>query len=220
MLKRVAAAAVISLLPLTVASAPADAAGSCGVSVPSKVSVTSPYRTITATYSAGCAKYAEWADWSVVHPTQGSFDWLSYDGQSRQTMDWYDWNPTGTYTVRPEDARDANWGHVTQNTRTMSVRLGSRTAASSSRSGRYVTVKATTTRYSPYAAKYRGWSGAKVSLRQKTCSTCSWTWVRSGTTDRNGRVSLKTYASTSRSWQIATVDTSSTWGKASGTLKR
>ncbi len=72
----------------------------------------------------------------------------------------------------------------------------------------------------PQRRTYRAWSGAKVSLRQKSCSSCSWKWVRSGTTDRYGRVSLKAYASTTRYWQIATVDTSNTWGKASTTLKR
>lgn len=223
MLKRVAAAAVISLVPLTVASAPADAARSCGISVPSKVSVYSPYRTVTGRYSDGCRWYADWADWDVVHSTQGWQDWFTYDradGRTSESLDWYDWNPTGTYTVRAAGAFD-RWGNdMTQNSPKMVVKVASKTAGSSYRSGRYVTVKGTATRYSPYAGTYRAWSGAKVSLRQKSCSACSWRWVKSGTTNRYGRVSIKAYASTSRYWQIATVDTSSTWGRASSTLRR
>lgn len=223
MLKRIAAVAALSLVPLAAASAPADAARSCGISVPSKVSIYSPYRTITGWYSAGCRTYADWAVWSVVHPTQGTYDGFVYDradGRTSESLDWYDWNPTGTYSVRPEGAYDRWLNDMTQNSRTMTVKLGSKTAGSSSRSGRYVTVKATATRYSPYAGSYRAWSGAKVSLRQKSCSSCSWRWVASGRTNSYGRASIKTYASTSRYWQIATVDTSTTWGRASGTLRR
>lgn len=220
MLKRVAEAAALSLLPLAASPAPAQAAYSCSVSAPSKVSITSSYRTITGTYSEGCRRYADWATWSVVHPTQGPWDFFFYDGQTSERLDWYDWSPLGTYTVRPEGAYDHNYRRMNQNTRTMTVRLGSRTAASSSRSGRYVTVKATATRYSPNAQTYRGWAGAKVSLRQKSCASCSWKWVKSGKTDSKGRVSIKAYASTNRYWQIATIDSSTTWGKASTTLRR
>ncbi|MEN3123329.1 hypothetical protein [Janibacter sp. LM] len=220
MLKRVAAAAALSLVPTVMVAAPSQAAYSCSISVPSKVSVTSTYRAITAKFSAGCLGYTESAWWDIMHPTQGWEGAFNFDGASSDVEDWYDWSPLGTYTIRPDFAYDYNYNDVHQNTRTMTVRLGSRTAASSSRSGRYVTVRATATRYSPSAGTYRAWSGAKVSLRQKSCSSCSWKWVRSGTTDRYGRVSLKAYASTTRYWQIATVDTSNTWGKASTTLKR
>ncbi|MFJ6132728.1 YggN family protein [Janibacter terrae] len=220
MLKRIAAAAALSLVPTVMVAAPSQAAYSCSVTTPTKVSVTSQYRAVTAKFSSGCLQYTDWGWWSVMHPTQGVTEMVEFDGGSSDTIDWYDWNPVGTYTVRPEGAYDDNFNDVNQNTRTMTVRLGSRTAASSSRSGRYVTVRATATRYSTSAGTYRAWSGAKVSLRQKSCSSCSWKWVRSGTTDRYGRVSLKAYASTTRYWQIATVDTSNTWGKASTTLKR
>lgn len=223
MLTRVAAAAALSLVPVAVTAVPAQAAYSCSVTTPSKVSVTSPYRALTATYSAGCLRYAESAAWSVIHPTQGSFDFIYYDGSSsNQTMDWYDWNPIGTYTVRPEGAYDYNYNAMTQNTRKMTVKIGARQSISTSRSGRYVTVKGTSTRYSrtSYPSGFRAWPGTKVALRQKTCSSCSWTWVKSGTTDRYGRVTLKAYASTTRYWQLATVDTSTTWGRASTSARR
>ena len=218
--KRIAVAAVLSLIPLTVAAAPAQAAGSCGITVPSKVSITTPYRTITGKFSAGCLKNADWAVWDVIHPTRGWEDMFMYEGASTDSLDWYDWNPTGTYAVRPDGAYDSNWDEMTQNSTKMTVKLGSRLAASSSRSGNYVTAKGTATRYSPSAERYRAWAGTKVVLRQKTCASCSWKWVKSGTTDRYGRVSLKAYAGTKRSWQLATVDSSNTWGRTSSTLTR
>lgn len=180
----------------------------------------SPYRTITARFSQGCRNYAESAWWDIVHPTRGYSGSFHFDGRSTDSTDWYDWEPLGTYSVRADYAYDHWYDDMKQNSSTMTVKLGSRTAASSSRSGRYVTVKARATRYSPSAEGYRSWSGTKVALRQKSCQSCSWRWVRSGTTNRDGRVSLKAYTSTSRYWQIATVDTSTTWGRAATTSRR
>ncbi|GAA8850689.1 hypothetical protein DUHN55_35170 [Helicobacter pylori] len=222
MLKRAAAAAALSLVPIAVTAVPAQAAYSCGVTVPSKVSITSEYRTITGKYSRGCLLYAEDAVWSVVHPTQGPWDAFWFSGASSESLDWYSWEPLGTYTVRPEGAYDYNYNDMTQNTTKMTVRLGARQTISTSRAGSYVTVKGTATRFSPnsYPSGFRAWSGTKVTLRQKTCSSCSWKWVKSGTTDRYGRVTLKAYASSARYWQLATADSSTTWGRASSSAKR
>lgn len=220
MLKRVAAAAALSLTPIAATAVPAQAAYSCTVSVPSKVTISSPYRGITARFSSGCLNYGDWGWWSVVHPTQGPTEFLSYEGASSDTMDWYDWNSMGTYTVRPEGAWDLRYNEMTQNSPKMTVKLGARQSAGSSRSGNYVTVKGTSTRYSPSAGTYRPWAGTKVALRTKSCSSCSWKLVKTGTSDRYGRVSLKTYASTARYWRLTTADTGNTWGRASATIRR
>ena len=222
MLKRAAAAAALSLVPIAVTAVPAQAAYSCGVTVPSKVSITSEYRSITGKYSRGCLLYAEDAVWSVVHPTRGPWDAFWFSGASSESLDWYSWEPLGTYTVRPDYAYDYNYNDMTQNTTKMTVKLGARQTISTSRAGSYVTVKGTATRFSSnsYPSGFRAWSGTKVTLRQKTCSSCSWKWVKSGTTDRYGRVTLKAYASSARYWQLATADTSTTWGRASSSAKR
>lgn len=158
MLKRLAAVAALSLVPTVAVVAPADAARSCNVTVPSKVWVTSPYKAITAKFSSGCLNYADFAVWDVMHPTQGWEDSIYYDGadgRSRQVMDWYDWSPVGTYTVRADDAWDDNYDYMSQNSPKMTVKLGSRMSVSSSRAGRYVTVKGTATRYKPWNEAYR-----------------------------------------------------------------
>ncbi|WP_252975280.1 hypothetical protein [Janibacter melonis] len=62
MLTRLAALAAVSSSPRR--RRPAQAAGSCSISVPSKVSVSSPTRDLTATFSAGCSKYAVDAWWA------------------------------------------------------------------------------------------------------------------------------------------------------------
>ena len=207
-----AAAAALSVLPLLMTAAPAQAYGSCGVSVPSKVAITSPYREITARFSSGCDLYASYASWDVVHPTQGLEDILIYDGRSTDTMDWYDWSPLGTYTVRPNHAWDENFDDVVQNSPRMTVRLGSGLRVSHSRSGKYVTITAKSSRYSANARSYRSWAGATATLRFRNCTSCAWTRVRSTTTNRYGQATFKVSSSRERYWQVATSNTSSTWG--------
>ncbi|OAB87392.1 hypothetical protein AWH69_04685 [Janibacter melonis] len=220
MLARVAAVAAISLVPTAVAVAPAQAYYSCSVSVPSKVSITSPYREITARFSSGCLSYAETASWDVVHPTQGIEDFIWFEGESTYTMDWYDWTPLGRYKVRADGAYDYEWDEMSQNSTTMTVKLGSRTALKGSRSGSTVTLKATATRYSPNHERYRAWSGARASLQKKACSSCSWSTVKSATTNRYGEVTMRSSAPGARYWRVVTADSSTTWGRASGHTKR
>ncbi len=198
---------------------PAQAAGTCNISVPSKVSITKPNRTITATYSSGCRTNADWAWWDVVHPRHGSMEIFDFEGRSKQSVDWYDWNPRGTYTVRAQGAWDDDFRKMKQNSPKMTVRLGSKQGISTSRSGSYVTVRGTSTRYTPSAEKFRPWSGAKVSLCSKFCS-CPWKRVKTTKTNSAGKVTIKTKASSKRYWRITTANSSNTWGKTSATLRR
>jgi hypothetical protein len=229
MLQRLAAAVAASLFPLTLmtVAAPssqavptAQTAYSCNITVPSRVAISSPYRTITASFSPGCLSYAQSGWWDLMHPTQGYEGSFNFDGASTDTEDWYDWSPLGTYSVRPDYAYDHNYDDMLQNSRTMTVKIGSRTSISSSRSGNYVAVKGTATRYSLNYETYRAWAGQKVVLRAKNCSSCSWRWVASPIADRYGRVSVKAYASTARYWRLSTADTSTTFGRTSSTVKR
>ncbi|KRE37980.1 hypothetical protein ASG73_10325 [Janibacter sp. Soil728] len=220
--KRALAVAAASLLPLTLLAAPsAQAAPSCNISTPSKVAIVSPYRTVTGTYSYGCRTYAEFADWSVVHPTQGIFNGFWFDsGMTSESIDWYDWNPVGIYTIRPDGAYDQDWDKIPQNTRTMTVKYGSRQYISTSRSGSTVTTAGTTTRYSPRAGSYAALSGQRVYLQSQACSTCAWKPVTSTTTNRYGKVTFKRTSSTARYWRLKTVDSYNTFGRTSATSRR
>lgn len=219
MLTRLAALAAVSLVPLAVA-APAQAAGSCSISVPSKVSVSSPTRDLTATFSAGCSKYAVDAWWGVMTPAGEYADMFHFDGARTDTIEWYDVNRTGTFRVQADEAYDEAHELVPQNSTSMSVRFASRTAVTSARSGSTVSVTATTSRYAWSASAFRPWAGAKATLESRKCSTCAWTPVKTGTTSTKGVVTLTAYASTARSWRVVTADTPSTWGKVSSTTTR
>lgn len=220
MIPRTVAVAALALVPVAASAAPAQAAGYCSISVPSKVSITSPYRTITGKLTSSCTSSGtEYASWDVVHPTRGFASIFIFDGTRTESIDWYDFEGTGTYTVRPSMAHDWDYNDVAQNTTRMAVRLGSRTSSSSSRRGGTVTIKATATRYSPSARGFRPWAGKTAVLRQKTCASCSWRSVGSARTNRYGQVRFTKTAS-ARYWQVATSDSSNTWGKTSVTMKR
>lgn len=219
--KRALAVAAASLLPLTLLAAPsAQAAPSCNISTPSKVAITQPYRAIKATFSSGCLSYAESADWDLMHPRYGYTGSFWFDGGSTDVYDFYDWEPVGVYSVRPDGAYDYDWDELAQNTRTMTVKYGSRQYISTRRSGSTVTVAGTTTRYSPRAESYVALPSYRVYLQSQSCSTCAWKPVTSATTNRYGKVTFKRSASTARYWRLKTVDISNTFGRTSATSRR
>lgn len=224
MITRLAAVAAISLVPATVATAPASAtdlaARSCSISVPSKVTLSSPTRDLTATFSAGCTKYAVDAWWGVMTPAGEYADMFHFDGARTDTIQWYAVNRAGTFKVKADEAYDEVHDLVPQNSTSMSIRYGSRATVTSARSGKTVTVTATATRYSWAKETFRPWAGAQATLESRTCSTCAWTPVKTGTTGSTGVVALKATASTARSWRVVTADTSSTWGRVSSTTTR
>jgi hypothetical protein len=219
--KRALAVAAASLLPLSLLAAPsAQAAPSCNISTPSKVAITQPYRAIKATFSSGCLSYAETASWDLMHPRYGYTGSFWFDGGSTDVYDFYDWEPVGVYSVRPDGAYDYDWDELAQNTRTMTIKYGSRQYISSSRSGSTVTIAGTTTRYSPRAGTYAALSGQRVYLQSQACSTCAWKPVTSTTTNRYGKVTFKRTSSTARYWRLKTVDSSNTFGRTSATSRR
>lgn len=222
-MKSVALASASALVLTALAAAPAQAYGACYVTTPGKVAIVSEYRELPVKYSAGCYD-AEWASWDVIHPTKGWEDTLMYEGDYDLTdyMDWYDWDPTGRYTVRPADAYDSDYDEMAQNTRTMDVRLGSRLRASSSRYRSTVTVTGTATRYNPnvYPSGFRAWKGSKVTLQAKSCASCSWRNVSSAYTNASGKVTLKAVSSKKRYYRLTSSSISTTWGTSTAAFVR
>ena len=86
--------------------------------------------------------------------------------------------------------------------------------------GKYVTLKATASRYSPNADAFRAWKGKPVTLSYKKCSSCGWQILKTRTTNSDGKVPYKVYASKARYWRVQTSDSSNTWGRTSATLRR
>ena len=216
-LAAVCAAGVVTAAPASAAAA----AGTCSVNIASKLVVDSPFERFPATLAANCASSGtEYASWDIRHSYYGPTDMLIFDASSTDYWEFYDWEDLGTHYVEPSFSYDSNYDDVLQNTRTVSVRLGSRTSLTSSRSGSYVTLNTTLTRYRPNDAGFRAWGGRPVSLQFRTCSTCTWTTFKTGSTNSLGKASYRFSSSRAKYYRAITPDMSTTWGGASAATYR
>jgi hypothetical protein len=220
----VIAAVCLGLALLVPAAAPASAAGSCGVTVPSRIALTSPYKEVKVQFSAGCEVNRAWAWWDVVHPSQGLVNILDYDFETATSrtsyLDIYDWDPLGTWNVRPQGGYDGNDDPVVQNTTKTVVKVHSKVALSGSRSGNYVTLTAKPTAYSPNYNTYRAWPGATVKFYYRTSATGTWKLGATRTSSSSGVATARLYASTVRDFRVVTTETSGRWGQTSSVVRR
>ena len=156
-------AALAALVVVPASPAAADPGGSCSVSVPSKVSVDSRYERIIGKLGSDCSDSGEdWASWDIRHSYYGLTDLFFFDtAETWAVWGFYDWDHLGTYYVEPGSPYDNDSNELSQNSRTVSVRLASRLALSTSRSGKYVTLKTTASRYPPDADAFRAWEGKR-----------------------------------------------------------
>lgn len=195
--------------------------GGCSISVPSKVRVNAPYERITGNLQSDCANsMTDYASWDVYHPREGWTSIFIFDGSSADDWDWYSWDGLGTFEVRAGSAWDSGYNDLPQNSGTVSVKLASRLALATSRSGSYVTLKATATRYSTSADKYRAWAGTTVRLYYRNRSSDPWIKIAARTTNSDGKVSYKWRKSNTRTYKAVTVDSSNTFGRTSSTSRR
>lgn len=215
-LARAVAVGVASLLSVSVVSAtPAQAAGTCSLVVPSKVRIASPYQAVTARLSSDCSvSNTAYASWEAYHPTQGWNDILVFDGQSSDIWGVYDWGVTPSrYTWRPSLAQDYDYNDVAQNQPTTDVRLGSGAAITTTRSGNYVTVKTSSSRYAYSLSKWVRWGGVRGLIQYYGPS--GWTNLKYAYQDANGYFTYRLYAPKARSYRVVFPDADSIWGSIS-----
>lgn len=194
----------------------ASAAGTCSIVVPSKVTIDQPYRGLTTRLAYDCAAAGvTYASWDFMHPSQGFQNIEIFDGTSTETWDVYDWEPTGTYTVRPSLVQTGDYRDVvTQNTATTTVKLGARLTATGKRANGKLTLSTTAKVYSPKTDAWVGRSKVKVSLMRKAPGSSTWTWVKSATATRSGKVSLSVVPKAGQ-YRLQVGETASVWAVAS-----
>jgi hypothetical protein len=203
-------------------ASPAAAAGTCSIVVPARLVVDSPYELFAGRLANDCASAdTDYATWDVRHAYYGPSSMYIFDsGETSDTWPFYDWERYGTHYVEPSWAYDSELNDVSQNRLTVSVRLGSRLGISTARSGNYVTVRATSTRYTPSASAFRPWRGRPVVLSYRTCSTCAWRNFKTVNTNTYGKIAYRVYAPRARDYRAKVADTSNTWGRTSVTSRR
>lgn len=218
----VAALVGASTLPT---AAPSVAAGSCTITTPSKVTINREYREYPVSFAGACVNKGGMGSWQAVHPTKGSQEWFYVSGGSstngaRQTFDVYDWMlPVGTYKVRPDYAYDSKFNELTQNTRTMTVKLGSRNVLTSSRSGSKVTLSSKVSTYNTTYNQFRNRGGATVKFYVKNANG-TWSYKGTAKSGSTGVARLTVTSSTKRIYKAVTSAGSTYWGATSATATR
>lgn len=217
----VAALVGASALPT---AAPSVAAGSCTITTPSKVTINREYREYPVSFAGACVNKGGVGSWDLMHPSKGLeqiflIDGGSSDYGSRQTMDVYDWMPLGTYTVRPNGAYDRNFNSLTQNRRTMTVKLGSKNVLTSSRSGSKVALSSKVSTYNTTYDQFRNRGGATVKFYVKNANG-TWSYKGAAKTGSTGVARLTVTSNTKRIYKAVTSAGSTYWGATSATSTR
>ncbi len=207
-----------------VSSQAATAAGTCSLYVPSRVSISQPYRGITVPLGPNCAASGvTWADWDGYHPTQGLEDLLLFDHVSSVVWNLYDWKPIGRWQWRPEGAFDNGFNNVFQyGPYYTDVRLGSYGRVTATRLGSRVTVKTAAARYWQGGSKFIGWSGARGQIQWRTPGTTTWHGLKEVYSNSGGNYSYTYTSSAVRDYRVVLYDgTSKTiWGSTSPVARR
>lgn len=210
----------VGLLVGPLSATSAEAAGTCSISVPSKVAIESPYKKITASLGSGCASNGVVdASWDLVHRYYGIEDFFIFGPNTSDSIGFYDFQRMGTYDVEGDYAYTYEYDDVAQRDSTMVIRFGSRLSMTSSRSGSYVTLKAAARRYSPTYERFAYWKNKSVKVQYRTAGG-SWTTVKTVKTNSKGAISVKLKASSKRTYRAVTADQTNSWGRTSNTVRR
>jgi hypothetical protein len=210
---------VVAALGAVVLPTGAAAAGSCSVIAPTKVVLDQSYEAVPLRLSSNCVSSGTaYASWDIYHPNEGFAGIAIFDGNTTDTWDLYDWDGPARYQVRPSSAYDGSYDDVTQNTAYISVKLGSRLTATTSRSNGVLRFSAYARTYSPNANGWYKRAGAKVSLFHRAPGSTTWTWVKAATTDRAGRVTLSV-APKYGSYRVMIPETATVWASYSTTVR-
>ena len=217
-------AAIVTVLAMIgglmlVSAGSAAAAGRCSVVVPSRLSVDSPVKSVSARLRQDCGRAGMFfASWDIRHPVSGSSGLFVFRGNQRSdSWNFFDWEHLGTYTITPRSASDFTSHRLLQNTTTTTVRLASRVSIRVARRGKFVVLSSTATRYHPSVSDFGPWGGKLVSLGYRTCPTCSWHHIGTRRADAQGRIRTRRLsAPTVREFRARLTREPTTWGSTSG----
>ena len=214
------ATAVFATVALVVPSGATASAATpeCSIVAPTKIAIDREYREVPLQLTSSCAASGTvYAAWDVMHSTKGWQNVAIFENATTAPLDVYDFDPTGSYTLRPAVAFRANYSSVTQNTATTRVKLGSRLPTTITRPSGRLTFTATARTWSPRVSAWSSRANATVSLRYQAPGTTTWTWVKDGTTSSTGQVTLSVTPKSGK-YRLVIGETATAWGATSITV--
>lgn len=201
--------------PSTPAPPPRPTYGTCSVTAPARVAVAARATQVPITLSSDCPAGA-YARWDVVDPRGVTVQRLSFPPSSGRAFTVTAARTLGVYRLRPVTANDASYTQLAQNRPTIAVGARSRTAVKAVRSGRTVTVAATTSSYSVRAGAFAPRAKARVVLQRSSCASgCTWTNAGAAVSDARGRATFRASSPARAYWRTYVGGTPSVWGSIS-----
>ncbi|TDU84543.1 hypothetical protein EV138_7022 [Kribbella voronezhensis] len=233
-----AAAGIAALLPLTASAAGPDpvrplhfdgktskstvVAGTCNLSIPSRVAIGKPTLTLFGKVSGTCNTPTAASGWALHHPSLGDVNEVVFD-KTYQYGDgsWYipDNHPIGNMVFNGEGSYNADDTTNTQNTVPVTVKLAAGAWISSSRSADVVTLKGTSLLYSTTTNSYfKRSAGGVFQFRER--GTTTWKNLKSVYTNSKGEVTMAYRYSKLRDYRFALYSTSISWDLGSAVTTR
>jgi hypothetical protein len=195
------------------------AAGTCNLSVPSRVAIGKPYLALQGKVTGTCTAPNSTSAWQLVHPTLGPGPYLVFDNVNTTTWDVTSDYPLGTMTWRASGSVDAANSPLTQNAPKSTVKLAAGAWISSSRTADVVTLKGTSLLYSVSTNKYfKRPAGGVFQFREIGSTT--WQTLKSVYTNKYGEVTLAYRYSKTRDYRFSLYSTSISWDLGSATTRR
>jgi hypothetical protein len=198
----------------------AAVAGTCNLSVPTRVAIGRPYVGLPAKVTGNCTQANSLSGWNLYHPSLGAVDGLLFDNVNSQTWDVYSDYPIGVMTWRGLGAFDGTDNPLTQNAPSTTVKLATGAWISSSRTADVVTLKGTALLYSHSNNTYFKRSAAGV-FQFRERGTTTWQTLKAGVwTNSKGEVTMAYRYSKTRDYRFAVYSTSISWDTGSAVTTR
>lgn len=207
---------------LAVAAPAAQAAPNCTLLVPSRLSIGTQHRTVTAMQGSDCvsAKVIG-AAWYAYYPSSKLVTFVGFENSARSAhFDLADSMPLGRWVWQPHGAYYGQGFPVPQNTAYSTVRLASYGRVVATRTGAKVNVKTTAGRYWQSGHKFIRWSGARGQIQWKTPGTTTWHGLKDVYSSTTGAYSYTYTTSASREYRVVLTATSTIWESTSPVVRK
>ncbi|TWD84354.1 hypothetical protein FB561_5541 [Kribbella amoyensis] len=201
-----------------------QAAGTCNLSVPTRVAIGRPELYLQGKLTGTCTNPDSVSGWLLRHPSKGDVNGILFDRTDPDFGDgsWYvpanhaigNMTFAGVGSINPDDTEN------TQNSVPVTVKLAAGAWISSARTGDVVTLKGTSLLYSVSNNTYFKRSAAGV-FQFRERGTTQWKTLKAGVwTNSKGEVSMAYRYSKTRDYRFALYSTSISWDLASAVTTR
>lgn len=209
--------------PAFKAPASAQAAGTCNLSVPTRVAISKPLLILPGKVSGDCNRTGNKSLWVLNHPSKGDVNFIGWDAADPDldgTWWVYSDDAIGAQTFQGRGSGNVDGTTYTQNSAPTTVKLAAGAWISSSRTGDVVTLKGTSLLYSVSNNVFFKRSAAGVfQFREKGSTT--WQTLKGGLwTNSKGEVSLSYKYSKVRDYRFSLYSTAISWDLGSAVTTR